>query len=91
MIKEQGSDRFIPLPKKLGCGFTQVDLTSDQNQIPRLFTSVDAAKGALREWLKGYQYNQWGYDHYEGPFLKLMPDRVKENMEIVEIAIRTDI
>lgn len=85
-IREKGSDKFIPLPKKIGCGYTQVEVSDSEP--PRLFTEPRKAQMALREWLKGYQYNEWNYDAYEGPFVKETPHRLKENMEIVEIRIQ---
>lgn len=85
IIQERGTGKYIPLPTKLGCGFTQVEVTDERP--PRMFLTPEAARGALREWLKGYQYNEWDNDHYDGPFVKETPHRVKDNMEIVEIGI----
>lgn len=93
IIQEKSTGRFLPFT---GRGFTGVEPTGFPHS-PRMFSREQDAKTALTWWLKGittvtrrsYQ-DPWNgdYDYDEDWHTQPVPERQRENFEIVPVELR---
>ena len=87
-IRQKSTGLFLPITKK---SFTKAE---PSNEIPRLFKTKRGAKVSLNFWLKG-EYSLI-HEYYKTddcdifPYITLSkprPDRIKEDYEVVEVAL----
>jgi len=93
-IRHLPSGGFLPEIHK---GYTFSEPSTKECDIPRLFTTKAGAKRALTWWLRGTLHvtktgGQWGFgepEYDESWHDTPMPDRKTENMEVVQVLLKT--
>lgn len=89
-IRHNPTGRFLPELGK-GKGYTHHEPMAQEDAPPRMFTRHSSAANALRFWLKGKMWNSRGQDwegeYYEDLNIQPQPDRIPEDMEVVEITL----
>lgn len=70
-------------------GWTNDEPQPHEKVVPRLFYSKQYAGAALREWLKGRQYQHINHNDYGDVEIRFVskPERRPENMRIVKIEL----
>lgn len=79
---------YLPETKRDGYTSTKPSTTLP----PRLFKSEKSAKNALTCWLKGKHYIDYDVNSYDGDTIffvgvKKIPDRKREDMEVISVAV----
>jgi len=95
-IRHKPTNHYLPSPKgHSGRGGSFVDPVDPKETHPRLFPSERAAKAALTSWLKGKHEGEWEWDdmykYCVGYTVVPVPNRKREDMEIVEIVLQPQI
>lgn len=98
MIREKGTNKYLPDPYRQRLlnkvSYTHTEPTDNADLVPRLFSDPKKAKAALTQWLRGRQSSEPSYQDHDGEWIgggmivTHDPNRIKENMEVVEIEIR---
>lgn len=99
-IKHKPTGFYLPEPKgKMGRGGSYLEPISPDVERPRLFSTERAAKNALIQWVRGKHKGiyEWEYDETFGRSYQItagtevipVPDRIKEDMEVVPIFLCT--
>lgn len=100
-IRHKPTNHYLPSPKgHSGRGGSFVDPVDTEVTNPRLFPSERAAKAALTSWLKGMHEGEWEWGDSEwggrykyciGYTIVPVPNRKRQDMEIVEIVLQPQI
>lgn len=100
-IRHKPTNHYLPSPKgHSGRGGSFVDPVDPAVTLPRLFPTERSAKAALTSWLKGKHEGKWDWDDSEwggmykyciGYTIVPVPNRKREDMEVVEIVLQPQI
>ena len=100
-IRHKPTNNYLPSPKgHSGRGGSFVDPVDPDVTLPRLFPTERSAKAALTCWLKGKHEGEWDWDDSEwggmykyciGYTIVPVPNRKREDMEVVEIVLQPQI
>ena len=92
-IRHIPTNHYLPSPKgHSGRGGSFVDPVDPNVTSPRLFPTERSAKAALTCWLKGKHEGEYdwdeGYKYCVGYTIVPVPNRKREDMEVVEIVLQ---